>query len=281
MNKDFWDKMGVVGTFLSSTLIVVFTTVVTWHTSKLSNKIEEFKTGIDENKMINDLVKEISSDSNSNVKYDFVLLALERYLRNTSIDGLLKDRDRDMLVGFAQSMILDRKNYHKEITETDMNRILIPKKFLEKYDSVGLNEIQVILANEHNKYNYPSDTVKINNHDLSSVAPVAQLNENTSRNSLNLILKKVVYIQYSDRVNQKKAEDILHLFKDNKWVAPGVEHVNGNFSNTIKYFHDEDRELANEANRILNNQYKVVANVVQKYRNMVPKGQIEIWISGN
>ena len=110
MNKDFWDKLGVVGTFLSTTLIVIFTSIVTYHTNQLSTKVDEFKTVIEENKMITSLIKDLSKDSSVTVQYDFALLALERYLRNANPDGSLKPQDQDMLVGFAQSLILDRKD---------------------------------------------------------------------------------------------------------------------------------------------------------------------------
>ena len=281
MNKDFWDKLGTIGTFVSSTLIVIFTTIVTIHTNKLSNQIEEFKVAMDENKMINDLVKNISFDTTSNVKYDFALLALERYLKNTNTDGTLKDQDKEMLVGFAQSLILDRNSFTKNISEKDQYRILIPKEFLEKYDTSRLQLIQNILASKNKKAIYPNDSLEGNNQELKNIGPVSQVSDTTLSNSIGIILKKMLYIQYSNPDKFKEVEQIRQIFKDNKWLTPGMECVKGTYDNIIKYFHIEDREIANEANSLMGGKYRVIAIHNPKYENLVPKGQIEIWISNN
>ncbi|MBC7450662.1 MAG: hypothetical protein H7259_04155 [Cytophagales bacterium] len=278
MNKDFWDKLSVVGTFLSSTLVVVFASLVTYQTNKLSNQVEKFQSVMDENKMINELVKQISSDTSSTVKYDFTLLALERYLRNSSSDGTLKPQDKDMLIGFAQSLILDRKNFHHDITETDLNRILIPNDFLAKYDSLRLKQIQNMLADKNKKTMYPSDSLTVNNATLLTVQPVSQAISEGQSKYLSIMLKKVIYIQYSNARNQQAVQHIQSVLKENKWTAPGIEYVKGNYANTIKYFHDEDREIANEANALLGNGYKVIKINNPAFEKSVPKGQVELWV---
>jgi len=281
MNKDFWDKLGVIGTFLSSTLIVVFTTVVTMRTNQLSHEVEEFKTVMEENKMIGGLVMEISKDTTSTVKYDFALLALERYLRNASDDGNLKSQDKDMLVGFAQSLILDRKILHDDISDKNSNRILIPQAFLEKYDSIKYRVTMNTVAGTDKSSNLPDDSAKNTTSEVVQYAPVSQLTDTTQSNTISLLIKKMVYIQFSNDNDRKEVEGIQQKFISSKWIAPGIQQVSGSYTNMIKYFHDEDEDIANEANVLLGNKYKIIPSISPKYQKLVPKGQIEIWIADN
>lgn len=276
MKRDFWDKLGIIGTFLSSTIIVAFSSIVTCSTNRLSNKIEEFKTSMDENKMINELVKEISNDSSSTIRGDFTLLALERYLLNSGKDTVLKLQDRNMLVGFAQSLILDRENNF----ENDLNMILIPQEFLARYDSARLKLVNNILAKKSKKTILPAENLAINDSNLRETEPISQISDATQSKMMSIILKKVAYIQYSNLEKQNEIKTIQKKLVDNKWIAPGIEYVKGNYSNTIKYFHDEDSEIAYEANKILDNKFDVIPITSSKMKKLAPKGQIEIWVSG-
>ena len=281
MNKDFWDKLGVIGTFLSTTVLVIFSTLVTMQTNKLSHQVEEFKTQMQENTMISQLVTQISKDTSSNVKFDFALLALERYLRNASPDGKLKSQDKDMLVGFAQSLILDRKFSFSDVSENNTDRILIPLEFLDKYDSTK-KKATGITVNDNNKIKVtPADSLNNSSEAITQAPPVSQLTDTSQSNIISLLIKKMVYIQFANRDKRKNAQDIQQTFIKNNWVAPGIEHVNGSYANIIKYFHYEDEALAIEANSLLGNKFKITPSITRKYQKLVPKGQIEIWIANN
>lgn len=274
MDKDFWDKLNTVGTFLSTTVIVVFTTIVTYNTSKLSNQVENFGKRIDENKMIGELVSSLSSDTISTFKSDFALLALERYLRNGNEDGILMPQDKEMLVGFAQSLIINGSK--KDSVNAEGSRYSIPRDFLYKYDVDKWNTIVGIYSKE-TKDKIPDKVVT--NKTVASLEPVSQVSDSLKSSLMTSILKKIAYIQYAGTEGKAKAETLQQSLKDGQWAVPKTEEIKGSYSNVIKYFHPEDRDYALEANRLMGDKFQIVPSLLPKYQKVVPIGQIEIWIS--
>ncbi|WP_281635843.1 hypothetical protein [Flavobacterium marginilacus] len=274
-NKDFWDKLGVIGTFLSTTLIAIFSTVVTYQTSRLTNKVETFEKKIEENKMIGELIQKLSSDTmKTTINSDFTLLTLERYLRNNAENGELTIQDKEMLVGFAESLIL---NSNKKVAiNTEEISYKIPRDFLFKYDTLKWNKIVSLYGVEKTNSVYPKITY---NSTIKLQQPVSQVDDSLKSSLISSILKKIVYIQYAPTFETKNAENLQQNFKNNQWAAPRIDKVKGNYNNIIKYFHPEDEGIAIEANKILDNKYKIVPSITSKYQKIVPKGQIEVWAS--
>ena len=66
------------------------------------------------------------------------------------------------------------------------------------------------------------------------------------------------------------------MFDNVNWKAPGIEYKAVGCDNSIRYFNDEDRELANKANSLLGNLYNI-----KKINMVAPKGQLEVWINNN
>jgi hypothetical protein len=84
--------------------------------------------------------------------------------------------------------------------------------------------------------------------------------------------KPTIYIQCCDKSNMLPMMKIRDMFRSNSWIAPDIELVKDGCDNSIRYFHDEDRNLAIQANALLGNSY-----VIKKVKLMAPKGQIELW----
>ena len=275
-NKDIWDKLGAIGTFLSTTVLVVFTSLVGYQTSILSDKVATFEKRIDENKMISDLIEKITLDTimKSTIKSDLTLLTLERYLRNNTEGGNLTFQDKEMLVGFAESLILNTKKTGINKEELSYK---VPRDFLIKYDTIKWNNIVSLYGVGKTNSIYPENLVY--NSTIKNQQPVSQVTDTLKSELITSILKKIVYIQYAPSIDIKNVENIQQNFKDNQWAAPRIDRVKGKFSNTIKYFHPEDEGLAIEAGKLLNNGYIIVPSINSKYQKLVPKGQIEVWAS--
>jgi len=94
--------------------------------------------------------------------------------------------------------------------------------------------------------------------------PLASNNVSTRR--------PTVYIQYCNKENKNQISELRKKFEENSWNAPGIEFTEKGCDNSIRYFHEEDRTLANEANTLLGNKYSI-----KKSSFTAPKGQIEIW----
>lgn len=214
-NKDFWDKLGVIGTFLSTTLIAIFSTIVTYQTTVLTNKVETFEKKIEENKMIGELIQKLSSDTmKTTINSDFTLLTLERYLRNNTENGELTIQDKEMLVGFAESLILN--SYKNIAINTEEISYKIPRDFLFKYDTLKWNKIVSLYGVEKTNSVYPKITY---NSTIKTQQPVSQVDDSLKSSIISSILKKIVYIQYAPAFETKNAENLQQNFKNNQWAA--------------------------------------------------------------
>jgi hypothetical protein len=92
-------------------------------------------------------------------------------------------------------------------------------------------------------------------------------------NATITVKKPTIYIQYCNRTAKGRMLEIQDTFNRNSWNAPGIEYLETGCDNSIRYFHDEDRALADQANNLLDNRYNIKRSYVK-----APKGQIELWI---
>ncbi|MDP4271040.1 MAG: hypothetical protein Q8909_13080 [Bacteroidota bacterium] len=276
MGKIKWEKLAIIAPFVSSIIVAIFAAITTWYGTKLSNQVEHLKTDMEENKMISSLVSNLSNDPISCVKFDFALLALERYLRNSSSNGELTPQDKEMLIGFAQTLILDRKKTDSVLYE----KMLIPIDFLQRYDTMRLMEIKKILANQRLQKRLAVSSEILNNMTLLSNPPIRNTRElSTNDNELSKVLNKVAYIQYSNLDKQDEALNIQKKLSENHWVVPDVDFVKGTYTHTIRYFHQNDKSLADELKKLLGKRYRIIYVKSSVYEEIVPNGQVEVWIS--
>ena len=117
MNKDTWDKLGILATFVQIVVIGGFTVLVSYNTSVMNNKIDSFKTGMEENTMIAKLVTDLTGDTVRNLKTDFALLSLERYLRSSNKDTL-KIMTRRCLSGLRSRSLWTASSIQRRIAAT-------------------------------------------------------------------------------------------------------------------------------------------------------------------
>ncbi len=274
------EKKDFLSTF--NTIVIIVTSIIAsytaFRTNALSYKINNLKATTEEGKTVSKLIDKFSGESISPQTFDFSFLSLERYLRNTTEDGSLKPQDKEMLVGFAQSIIYERIFKNTSNSDDVINKILIPRRFLEQNDTLVLKEIQSKLIGNNNKVVVPDQVIKATDS-LFKFAPISQSIDSIKAKSISVILKRVAYIQYSNRDKKNNIVEIQAKFKSNDWVAPGIENVKGVYKNTIRYFHEEDKTYANQANNLLENKFILLR--VYNFESKVPKGQIEIWINNN
>jgi molybdopterin converting factor small subunit len=272
------EKKDFLGTF--NTIVIILTSIVAaftaYRTTTLSDKISNIKAVTEEGKTVSELIDKFSKDSIPNRAFDFAFLSLERYLKNTTDDGSLKPQDKEMLVGFAQSIIYDRIFNNKKKSNVAINQILIPKKFLQLNAKEVLKEIEIELSTKNNKIIIPTHVIK-EKDSLYIFNPVSMPIDDIKAKAISLILKKVVFIQYSEKNNENEVTKIQNLLKKTGWLTPSIENVPGNFKNTIRYFHDEDRIYANELNQNLKKKYVLLR--VYNFESKVPNGQLEVWLN--
>ena len=277
MNKDLWDKLGIVATFVQIIVIGGFTAFVTYNTSVMNHKIESFKTGMEENTMIAKLVTDLTGDTVRNLKTDFALLSLERYLRSSK-QGHLEDYDKKMLIGFAKSIIMDRMINSKADSSDNIKKIYIEKEFLNSIDTGAYNSMLAIVSGSETKKNIPDSAVS--EKGLMNTKPVVELSNPEKSQAISALFSKTCYIQYSSDQNKQVALEIQKSLKDAGWYAPGIQLVKGNYRSVVKYFHAEDQQLAEKVVALAKGNAQTLA--IKGYEAKVPVGQLEIWIgNGN
>ncbi|HEY2725655.1 MAG TPA: LytR C-terminal domain-containing protein [Parafilimonas sp.] len=275
MNKDLWDKIGVIASFIQIVVIGAFTAVVSFYSAKMTNKLNFYKGGMDENQMISKLVTDLTNnDSGSHVKTDFALLSLERYLKSSQ-DGNLKSYDEDMLSGFAQSIILDRilKQSKSEDSDMKQNEILIESDFLKKNDTTGYARILNIISSKEKQSHYPAIAKNID-----TSAPVNQVSDVAKTQTISLIFSKTCYIQYSNPGSKNLAESFQDKLNAKGWNVPKIQRVQGSYSTLIKYFHSEDVDNATTLKETLGLPANTRIIQVNGFESKVPLGQLEVWI---
>jgi len=270
MKQGTKDLIGIIVPSLQLLMLGILTALITAN-------LDRFKAGIDENNMINELVKDLSKDSTKmNLKYDFMMLSLERYLKR-SHNGELKEYDRDMLVGFAKSVIINRLSSNSKTYDLKTNDVLIPKEILQKYDSSNIKSFLLAIS-EVNMTPTKRDTSEVRN--IANVEPVRQLLNPQKSVLLNALIPKSIYIQYNNLSKKKEVDSIRIAFQKKGWNAPRVEYRKGVYKNSIRYFHPEDVLLVEEASNLIDtiqdHHFKKI--FLSNYKD-VPKGQIELWIN--
>ena len=247
-------------------------------TALVTANLDKFKVGMEENVMINQLVNNLSKDTTSNLKTDFAILSLERYLKR-SHSGELKDYDRDMLVGFAKSVIINRSGSNDNRYDNKPNEILIPLGILEKYDSIHIKDVISNASNITTKTNV-TDSVKVSN--MIDQQPRSELINPNKKLLLSALIPKTVYIQFNNPDKRQLADSIRLVFQKLGWNAPSVEYAKGYYKSSIRYFHSDDAQLVDEACGILEPIYKSHFRKINAPKfDKVPLGQIEIWLNFN
>ena len=93
----------------------------------------------------------------------------------------------------------------------------------------------------------------------------------------------MVYIQFRGSVSREKINQLRQQFINNGYKAPGVERIDGNFKNWVRYFHPEDKELAESvaalAKKFFDNKIEFRLQDLSGRGHNAQVGQVELWVS--
>lgn len=96
--------------------------------------------------------------------------------------------------------------------------------------------------------------------------------------------KSIVYIQFRPEEQRPMAVALQGALRERGWLVPGVERVDANYSNSIRYFHDEDLTLAQDVKQATDaflgtGGVNVMLPELKDFTSLkAPQTQIEIWI---
>lgn len=169
------------------------------------------------------------------------------------------------------------------------------EKNTDKIDSLkSVNDTLTILLNttqqEYIKTNSATATEKINKIYQDAFPGMEQkvsdnikeAIKNTNEIKKDAAATRVIFIQYMPRYKDLCIKIKNQLLKNQKIKIESPEPIwKTTFNPTIRYFHDEDKETAEDIARVLNKSYASELKqpfIIQKIALKAPLYQLEIWI---
>lgn len=187
--------------------------------------------------------------------------------------------------GFAFGIIYlgnELKNANKkiEINEANLARALDSANSLN--DALEANQVSLEnMSNNFKQVKREKDSLVnlLNKVTQNNVTPADRINiQAIVRDHRNISYK--VYIQYM-KAFEAESKSIQSLLPK-KYNAPGTELITKfSFGSSVKYFHDSDKEEAQEIADIINNnmgKYEKTPIRIVKTNMNVSRGQLEIWL---
>lgn len=268
--KSFWEILDILSKFTTGFLLVVIAFVLDIGSKRIAQSNEE-------SKIVQSLIEDLTIRQQES-RNDVALLSLEKYLitnKNNKDIG----PNKTYVTKIAETIL--RQRIHDDTIFTLESSV--PFKIVNKYDSALANEVLTEYAEaQKEKSKIIDDTTKtLTTGLIMNLQPIVQSKNATEANVISSFNKKICYIQYNNPAGADKVRSFQNELKLKEWIAPGIDYVDGNYNNIIKYFNADDKPLAEKAatiaQSIFNTDFKLAPILSSNYK--VPKGQLEIWIN--
>lgn len=270
--KDFWDVLNVISKFTTSFLLIIIAFVLDIGSKRIAQSNEE-------SKIIQSLIQDLTTKKEEG-RSDVALLALEKYL-------IYKDPDS------TENTYKINRQFMQQVSESILRQRIqedsgflpqssIPFRLWTKYDSVSASQFFTDYYQNKRDASLPvMHALNVTETSLADIQPVSQSKDAAEASVISSFNKKICYIQYNNKSNNTQVKAFQDTLKNRSWIAPGIDFVEGNYTNTVKYFNDADTALAKRAaalaKGVFGGDFKIVAVLASQYK--VPKGQLEVWVN--
>jgi hypothetical protein len=157
------------------------------------------------------------------------------------------------------------KDLQQESSMLDM-QILEKKALLKQIDSINNSSIIV------NKRDLINDQLSLNK----------SLENASNSDTLKITQSSVIYIQVNSKklLADVKAQNFIGLISSPQFKVYGYDLEENRADNTIRYFNENDKDLALQLKGIIDKKtsFKLQLKQIKGYENRVKKGQLEIWL---
>jgi len=255
--KDFWDKLDVFGKIFSGVVLAAIVVVIKMGADDIATSMH---TGELAKNLINDLTKK-----DEKIRQDIALITLNR---------AIGDKNPHLIVDIAENIF----NANKEYVDLSGNVAfaIIKERNPAKAEEIR-KKVVAFTDNPDLRKNLRSASDLTQSTSTRTEVPAqAQL--------ISRVYKNVIYIQFRGEKNKFIIEE-LRLKLNKEGYAPGVELVDKDYPNSIRYFHQEDRGLAEQVASIARSflkEKKYEINLTPQDLSgkfKIPKGQVEVWIN--
>lgn len=256
--RDGWDKLDVIAKLLSGVFLGALSLAVGLGAREIA---DAQKTG----ELVRSLITDLTSED-KRTRQDLALIAL---------DHAASKQDPELVAEIAERILLDFRSDSLAQVHDLTNSVAF--RVLEKRDASRAKRLRDSAETKAGRLQRTSisfwDTTKVKQE---VVAPEARL--------LPSVTGNVVYIQFKSPQSRQLMERIRAVLKSNGFSAPGTEQIAGNYRSWVRYFHEEDRDLAERVAELVRTELKSAAPsdftaqgvFNQKFR--APRGQLELWL---
>lgn len=246
--KDIWEKLDVISRMINIAFLAVIATFIKIGADNIANSIKR-----------GELVKSLISDLTTQdikVRQDIALIALNRSIG---------DSQPKLVVEIAKTILISQKDV-SDLTGQQAYKII------QERDP---EEAEIIRKEADNVLkNFRRDLLSPPNIEGTPKQPPPQAQRLAS------IFTNVVYIQYRGPAFKAEVQRFREELHKLNFHAPGVEAVEADFSNNIRFFHKEDEIQAKKVQTLAQDFFKkpfALHDFSGKFR--VPRGQIEVWVN--
>lgn len=282
--KDGWDKADTAGKLISGLMLGTISVALGFFTFFYQKAESEKANALKKGELIQKMIGELLQ-TDEGIKRDVVLIALDNSIDMD--DPVLADivehlyrnssdpSDKALKVAFR---ILEKRRPElaKEINNEAQEKLLNAETRAEVRSLPGEipagNELPVLPKKSDGPVSPTMETQKRESPVLNVARQIAAASP-----------KQVVYIQYKNAALQSKMNELKETLAGQGFFAPGVEHVDRNYANSIRYFNKEDAAQAAQIAQMVSDFFKACGgpafSPVEFKGFKAPKGQIEVWIN--
>lgn len=268
--KDLWDKLDIFVKLFSSLVLAAIALII-------QNSANEISSSIQKAQLLNDLINGLSTKKLEEAgKRDLSLIAL---------DYTFGQEQSSLVPMVAERVYQNIEPFDDEATKT---AVTIITKYKGRLWVEQLRKERLRIINKTSAKNQEKNTSDPRASVDASKIAAKQSSPEKAENFARLIeseFDNIVYIQYRSNSLYDSAKNLRKELQKATFNAPGIQQVNEQFSNEIRYFHNEDKDLAIRvktltdqffAHQTPTRTFKLVALTGTKFK--APKGQVEIWI---
>jgi hypothetical protein len=269
--KDFWEKLDVVSKLVSSVLLAVIAIVVQQGASRIATSLQ---TG----DLVRNLIQDLTTRS-ERARQDIALIAL-----NHSVG----DQNPELVVEIAERIYreLTLDSGQNKISPEGVKKGIIALEIIKQRDPKRADAIQKDLWSDPNTIAELQQLRPKGGGPDAEVTEQAQGEVSAKTQLLAKAFPNLIYIHFRDEKNKQLAEGLRNRLNEAGFYAPGVERVDKDYPNNVRFFHGEDRELAQRvattAEQFLSEQKsprKLELQDLSSKGFKVQKGHVEVWIN--
>lgn len=273
--KDWWDKLDVIGKILSGALLAVIALII-------KSGADSIASAMHEGELVQSLIADLTTKDET-TRQDLALIALNHAVGR---------RNPELVVEIAERLVVDTTRYSAgdRAAKQALGSVafdILQKRAPARADSLKKALEQRAVATLSDSSTRAAVRSRPDTSRVNTTPPGADSAAQAVTDLLAPLSSSVVFIQFQGAVQRSTIDELRSRLDRSGFVAPGIERISPPFASSIRYFHPEDRVLADSVARItkafVSERRLRVPSIpiwyVANHTSNVKLGQIEVWLS--